>query len=184
MGCGQLHLPWRPACSCRRLKASSPTPFFQLTEPDEAELEDDETEEVMESILDSCSTVLPGESLRWHYRSRHEDLIAFSNHHFYNNGLVTFPAPTLETPELGVHFFNVPDGVYDRARSRSNRVEAKHVADRVWQLLRSRPDRSLGVVTFSVAQRDAIDDELNTLRQQHPELEEHFTEDRLDGVFG
>jgi very-short-patch-repair endonuclease len=164
-------------------KQLPPTPFFQLTEPDDAEVEDDETEEVMESILDSCSTVLPGESLRWHYRSRHEDLIAFSNHHFYNNGLVTFPSPTLETPELGVHYFHVPDGVYDRARSRSNRVEAKRVADRVWQHLRDRPDRTLGVVTFSVAQRDAIDDELNLLRQRHPDLEEHFTEDRLDGVF-
>lgn len=166
-------------------KQLPPTPFFQLTDPEDSEADEnvEMNEEVMESILDSCSTVLPGDSLRWHYRSRHEHLIAFSNHHFYNNGLVTFPAPTTETPELGVHFFHVPEGVYDRARSRSNRAEAKQVADRVWEHLRSRPGRSLGVVTFSVAQRDAIDDELNTLRQLHPELEDHFTENRLDGVF-
>src|SRR5690606_12029784 len=88
-------------------------------------------EELMESILDACVTVLPDESLRWHYRSRHEHLITFSNHRFYDNSLVTFPAPVRESPDLGVQFVHVPDGVYDRSASRTNRVEARRVAERV-----------------------------------------------------
>ena len=166
-------------------KQLPPTPFFQQVDP-EAEGFDEEAErgeEVMESILDACEALLPAESLRWHYRSRHEHLISFSNHHFYNNKLVTFPAPMLSAKDLGVHLIHVPEGVYDRARSRTNRVEARRVAERVVEHLRARPERTVGVVAFSVAQAEAITDELDSLRSVNPDLDQHFAGDRLDGVF-
>ena len=166
-------------------KQLPPTPFFQQVDP-EAEGFDEEAEreeEVMESILDACEALLPAESLRWHYRSRHEHLISFSNHHFYNNKLVTFPAPVLSAEDLGVHLIHVPDGVYDRARSRTNRVEARRVAERVIEHLRTKSERTVGVVAFSVAQAEAITDELDSLRSANPDLDQHFAGDRLDGVF-
>ena len=166
-------------------KQLPPTPFFQQVDP-EAEGFDEEAEqaeEVMESILDSCEALLPAESLRWHYRSRHEHLISFSNHHFYDNKLVTFPAPVLSADDLGVHLIHVPDGVYDRARSRTNRVEARRVAERVVEHLRARPERTVGVVAFSVAQAEAITDDLEGLRSANPDLDQYFAGDRLDGVF-
>jgi very-short-patch-repair endonuclease len=166
-------------------KQLPPTPFFQLADPEGEEYDEEEdlAEEVMESILDSCEALFPSESLRWHYRSRHEHLISFSNHHIYGNKLVTFPAPVLQSDKLGVHLIHVPAGVYDRARSRANRVEARSVAERVIEHLQLDPDRSLGVVAFSVAHADAIQDELELIRAQHPELESHFIQDRLDGIF-
>jgi hypothetical protein len=166
-------------------KQLPPTPFFQLADPESYELDEDEdsVEEVMESILDASETLLPSESLRWHYRSRHEHLISFSNHHFYRNKLVTFPAPALESDRLGVRLLHVDDGVYDRARSRTNRAEAVRVAQRVIEHLRETPRRSIGVVAFSVSQADAILDELDRLRKANPDLEHHFGGDRLENVF-
>jgi very-short-patch-repair endonuclease len=166
-------------------KQLPPTPFFQQAEAAEEGWDDDEEakEELMESILDACEVMLPSESLRWHYRSRHEHLISFSNHHFYGNRLVTFPAPEVDSDELGVHLHHVPDGVYDRARSNTNRLEAKRVAETVMRNLREHPDWTLGVVAFSVSQADAIADEIDLLRSANPDLDPHFAGDRLDGVF-
>lgn len=166
-------------------KQLPPTAFFEVTGSDAEDQEDDEEapEEMMESILDSCEAILPSESLRWHYRSRHESLIAFSNHNIYNNRLVTFPSPVRNSDRLGVHLINVPDGVYDRARSRTNRVEARRVAERVIEHLQSNPERSIGVVAFSSAQAEAILDALDGVRALHPEFESHFKEDRLNGIF-
>lgn len=64
-----------------------PTSFFNRAANDT-----DETEEDMESILDECLAAgLYNHSLSWHYRSRHESLIAFSNHQYYDGNLITFP---------------------------------------------------------------------------------------------
>lgn len=166
-------------------KQLPPTPFFQQVDPEAGGFDEEaeREEEVMESILDACEALLPAESLRWHYRSRHEHLISFSNHHFYNNKLITFPAPMLSAKDLGVHLIHVPDGIYDRARSRTNRVEAQRVAERVVEHLRAKPDRTVGVVAFSVAQAEAISDELDTVRSSNPDLDQYFAGDRLDGVF-
>lgn len=166
-------------------KQLPPTSFFALAELGEDADEEDEAavEETTESILDLCETVLPSESLTWHYRSRHEHLIAFSNHNFYGNRLLTFPGPEAESQSMGVRLVHVADGVYDRARSRTNREEAKVVAERVLAHLQDESQPSVGVVAFSVAQSDAIRDELDLLRAEHPELEERFAEDSLAGVF-
>jgi hypothetical protein len=80
----------------------------------------DDMPEDLESVLDECGAAgLPRMHLDWHYRSRHESLIAFSNHHYYQNRLLTFPAPQHRAPGLGVRCVQVP-GVYDRAGSQQN----------------------------------------------------------------
>ena len=98
--------------------------------------------------------------LRWHYRSRHESLIAFSNDKFYGNRLVTFPSSLREDEGLGLKLVYVENGVYDRGKSHKNLLEARRVADLVHEHLCERPDRSVGVVTFSQAQMEAVEDEL------------------------
>ena len=87
-------------------KQLPPTSFFQKSFFDDSDWEE-ETEkdvEVFDSILDvSMGIGLPIKTLRWHYRSKHEDLISFSNHSFYNDRLVTFPSATLKNEALGVN---------------------------------------------------------------------------------
>jgi hypothetical protein len=164
-------------------KQLPPTPFFQVAEAEETWSEDDnETTEDMESILDSCQALLPLHSLLWHYRSRHESLIAFSNNHVYDGALLTFPSADSFSVSKGVRFIHVPDGIYDRGRSSTNRREAQVVAERVMSHLRE-GRHSVGVITFNLAQANAVSEELDRLRIENPDLEEHFAGDRLEAVF-
>ena len=93
-------------------KQLPPTSFFEtmFVEPNGSEEEDDSLAiEESESILDrACEVYRPIRQLRWHYRSRHESLIAFSNHRFYNNNLTLFPSPHRDSSELGIKYHFVP----------------------------------------------------------------------------
>jgi len=167
-------------------KQLPPTNFFETAEVEELapQEEEERTREDMESILDSCEAALfPQHQLRWHYRSRSEALIAFSNRHIYDQSLVTFPSVEGRSSRMGVGFVHVPDGVYDRGRTTTNRREAKVVAERVMRHLLDGSQRSVGVIAFNSAQAGAIEEELDLLKVQHPELEERFSGDRLDAVF-
>lgn len=162
-----------------------PTPFFRVAELDDTELDTDlvDAKEDMESILDSCDALLPSHSLRWHYRSRSEALISFSNKRIYDDELITFPAVDQDTTRLGVSYRFVPDGIYDRGRSATNRPEAKVAAQRAADYLMDGTGRSVGVIAFNSPQAQAIAEELDLLKIRHPELEPHFRGDRLDAVF-
>ena len=137
-----------------------PTSFFKSLGVDSDSEDEDADNEVLESILQECSSFLPQVYLKWHYRSRHESLIAFSNYNIYRNELVTFPSAYHSAPYLGIEFIHVADGVYDRSKSRKNRVEAKRIADLVFEHFARYPSLSLGVVAFSEAQKQAIEEEL------------------------
>lgn len=158
-----------------------PTPFFQTL----GELEDQEITEpaVLESLLQEASIVLPSVRLMWHYRSRHEALLGFSNHYFYEDRLVTFPNAAVHDARLGVEFVYVREGVYDRANTRTNEIEARRVAELVLEHFTQSPERSLGIVTFSQAQRGAIDLELQKLLREHPELETSLSGKGSEGFF-
>jgi integrase len=108
--------------------------------------------------------------LRWHYRSRHHSLIAVSNHEFYNDELYIVPSPYSASGSLGLKFNHVPEGVYDRGASRTNKVEAKAVCRAILKHASENHQRTLGVATFSIQQRQAIEDELELLRRNR-ELE-------------
>ncbi len=155
-----------------------PTSFFSRIANDDIEDEDaadDFQTGDLESILALCEAQgVPQRMLQWHYRSRHQSLIAVSNHEFYESRLFVVPSPMLDGGELGLRFHFVPDGVFDRGGSATNRIEARSIADAVMQRAREYPDKSLGVGAFSVKQRDAILDELELRRREAPELESFF----------
>lgn len=117
----------------------------------------------------------PSRTLRWHYRSRHESLIAVSNREFYDNGLVVFSSPDEGREGAGLQYHHLPDAVYDRGRSRTNPVEAETVAQAVMEHAARNPGLSLGVAAFSQAQAQAIEDRVETLRRQDDSLEGFFS---------
>ena len=157
-----------------------PTSFFDRmsgSDDDDPE-EDDETTSAadVESILDLCvARNFPQRMLRWHYRSRHHSLIAVSNREFYHDRLFVIPSAERDGGTRGLHFRHITNGVFDRGRSRTNRQEARAVAEAMIEHARCTPRLTLGVGTFSVAQRDAILDELELLRRDHPETEDFFS---------
>lgn len=171
--------------TCGDNKQLPPTAFFE--EGMSEEYDDQETEEafsVFQSILDECLAIgMPQGSLRWHYRSKHESLITFSNHQFYGNNLVTFPGSNSKDPQLGIEFRYIADGVYDRSGRRDNPREAEEIVRLISRHFIEYPNRSLGVVAFSIAQMTAIQDRIEKLMRERPELQSYFKEDRLEGFF-
>ena len=112
------------------------------------------------SILEAgIAAGLPVQRLCWHYRSRHEALIAFANEQWYDGGLVTFPSAAASAYQ-GIVFEYVAEGEYDRHSTGANLREASRVVDLVCAHARANPERSLGVVTFGLAQQVAIVREL------------------------
>ncbi|MGK0434672.1 MAG: very-short-patch-repair endonuclease, partial [Planctomycetota bacterium] len=154
-------------------KQLPPTNFFQrAAEGDDGN--DDQIPEDLESVLDECGAAgLPRMHLDWHYRSRHESLIAFSNHYYYQNRLLTFPAPRAASDGAGVRCVRV-DGVYDRAGTQQNRIEADALVATVVKRLRNpyQASLSMGIVTFSRAQQTLIEDLLDAERRADPSLEQ------------
>ena len=126
-----------------------------------------------ESILDVCiAHFQPVRSLRWHYRSRHESLIAFSNHHFYRGNLVVFPSPFPKGKALGLSYHYVREGVYE---NQMNHVEARRVVDAAVDHILHRPDDSLGIVTLNIKQRDLVAELLEERLRNVPQAV-HFKE--------
>lgn len=162
-----------------------PTNFFQANLSDD-DLYDDDTEEdiaLEESILDSCARVLPERYLKWHYRSRDEHLIAFSNAKIYDSRLTTFPSAVDHETDLGVEYVLVPDGVYERGGKKNNPKEAEKVADLVFEHFKKHPDRTLGIIANSDSQARTIEDVVNRRRAQHPRFEGFFSEEREEPFF-
>ncbi|GGL77344.1 hypothetical protein GCM10010095_73100 [Streptomyces anthocyanicus] len=167
-------------------KQLPPTAFFSSADDDEEDREDEEAPDRFASVLDLCkaSGLLESLSLRWHYRSRHEDLIAFSNREFYDESMTTFPGAHAEGEDVGVAFYRATEGVYrSGAAARNNPGEAEAVARRVIHHFSTRKGRSLGVVALSQSQAVAIQDAVDAARQSRPDLDECFSEDRLNGFF-
>ena len=98
-------------------KQLPPTSFFDAVSTDDEEEWSEETDDTaeFESILDlaKASGAFRSLTLRWHYRSRHEALIAFSNASFYGGKLITFPSRHSDGPDVGVELFWV-EGTYRR----------------------------------------------------------------------
>ncbi len=162
-------------------KQMPPSNFFNSTQET---LDEDALEDVtdFESILDLCSTVLPQKRLKWHYRSRYEELIAFSNKNFYSGDLVTFPSSKKQVKGYGVDFYYVEGGTFDH-KSKSNRKEAERVVELIYENINLYPERSLGVVAFSISQQDLIERLLTKKRRELPLLESYFRSDAKEPFF-
>jgi very-short-patch-repair endonuclease len=117
----------------------------------------------------------PQRTLRWHYRSEHHALIAVSNREFYNGKLCILPSPYTSASGRGIRFHLVPGGTYDSGNTRTNVIEARRVAQAVIEHAQLCPGQTLGVGTFSVAQRRAIVEQLELLRRAKPDSESFFT---------
>lgn len=146
-------------------KQMPPTSFFESNTTDEEDAEIDD----MESILEDCITIsMPGRYLNWHYRSKHESLIAFSNQQYYDGKLFTFPS--VDDRVRKVRYVHV-DGTYDFGKTRSNAAEADAIVNEVIQRLSSGSKESIGIVAFSKVQQNLIEDKLNDALAKNHELE-------------
>ena len=160
-------------------KQMPPTNFFGRAAGEVAN--DDEAD--MESILDECLAAgLPQHTLDWHYRSQHESLIAFSNNRYYENRLITFPAPVTRASAVSwrrVH------GVYAKGRGRTNPIEAQALVDEAVARLTSpaHGTKTLGIIVLNAEQQQLVEDLLDRARQQNPDLERFFGDATLEPVF-
>ncbi|WP_234409586.1 DUF3320 domain-containing protein [Ideonella sp. B508-1] len=164
-------------------KQLPPTNFFHKSADSDGPDSSDEQVEDLESILDEClGAGMNHLSLQWHYRSRHESLITFSNVAYYDSKLVTFPSPV--TDDVAVRFERV-HGVYDRGASRTNRIEAeavvagieKHYLDANRKLL------TLGVVTFNQPQQALIETLLDARRRSNATLDRAISTNSTEPLF-
>jgi very-short-patch-repair endonuclease len=163
-------------------KQLPPTAFFDRGE---SSADDEDVEGDLESILDECMGAnLPTMNLAWHYRSRNESLIAFSNHRYYGGGLVTFPSPVTDDRAVSFHQVN---GVYEKGGARINKLEAKALVADIVAKLKSPGFKdsklTIGVVTFNTEQMHLIEDLLDEERRKDPALEPYFSEMELEPLF-
>jgi hypothetical protein len=179
-------------------KQLPPTSFFDrltsgdgdddLSEDDAAETEEDllggaaQVAE-LESILTLCEARgLPARMLEWHYRSRDPSLIRVSNREFYSDRLILPPSPLEKDPTFGLTFTKV-DGAYDKGGRRDNRLEGEALVRAVAKHARTMPKQSLGIVTFSVAQKHTINLLLENARRDDKILDEFLREGGAEDVF-
>jgi very-short-patch-repair endonuclease len=176
-------------------KQLPPTSFFDrlLGDGDEDEADEDEDGEdllggaaklgQLESVLSLCEARgLGSRMLEWHYRSRDPSLIKVSNREFYKNGLILPPSPLQDDPAYGLCFSKV-DGAYDRGGKRDNRKEGEAIVARIREHAQKTPKLSLGVVTFSSAQRNLITELLELARRQDSALDELLREGKSEDFF-
>ncbi len=165
-------------------KQMPPTNFFARADDDpdgDIDMEGD-----LESILDEMlGASIPDRTLSLHYRSRKESLIAFSNSRYYDNQLITFPAPVY--PDNGVQLRR-PDGFYARGKARHNQGEAKVIVAEILSRLKHEDpgvrQQSIGVVTFNTEQQTLIEDLLDEARSSNPDIEWAFAPDSgIEPVF-
>lgn len=164
-------------------KQLPPTRFFTRSVDTEESPDENDVQDLDSILEEAVAKGLPQKTLGWHYRSRHDALIDFSNRHYYDERLQVFPAARRYVEELGVRYHPVPDGVYiggsAQRGGRTNPREAAALVDHLVPVLRRTPPgrRTFGVVTFSLSQRDLIQELLDEARAKFPELEPHFTGD-------
>lgn len=149
-----------------------PTSFFDRSIDTSGEDDDDDpTATSFESVLQECETLLPMRRLLWHYRSRDERLIAFSNYLFYDGSLMTFPASWSDHPARGVHFDYVPSAIYGRGGSRTNPQEAERVIDLLVDELARDSEQQVAVTAMSIAQGREIQDRIEARASASEELQ-------------
>ena len=167
-----------------------PTTFFRRAMEEDDNSDDDDDVEQQDAFegRDSILEVMQGmrgrgvaeRYLQVHYRSRHDSLIRFSNHFFYDDRLMVFPSPEVERSGVGIRDVYLAEGRYDAGGTRTNQRESEQVVDLVYELARTIPiDESIGVVALSRTQADLIEFLLEQRRISEPDIEFRFT-DTLD----
>ena len=145
-------------------KQMPPTMFFMGAGADD---EYPETED-LESVLEDCLALgIPEKHLIWHYRSKHESLIAFSNINYYSSKLCTFPSPDAMDSKVNLRY--IENGVYERGATKCNKLEAEALVTEVIRRLKNEKLRSssMGIVTFSMPQQILLEKMLNKAIAKH-----------------
>lgn len=168
-----------------------PTAFF-VAEDDEPDYQDEELPSGtagFESLLDTMNAFIPSRPLDWHYRSRDESLISFSNHHIYGGRLVTFPGPG---GPAAINHILVQQTPEQDGEEESSGAEVRRVVDLILEHASHFPQESLGVITMGIKHADrlqrALDqacagrEEFNTFLD--PNLPERFFIKNLERVQG
>lgn len=146
-------------------KQLPPTSFFEkITE--EEENSDVSILQDSESILEASKNLLTTRILQWHYRSRHESLIAFSNIAFYGSDLVVFPSPFADSPDYGVKFTHVQGKFVNRR----NLAEAEAIAMAAKAHMLQCPSDTLGIVAMNSEQSEHIERAIETLAKDDPQF--------------
>jgi hypothetical protein len=182
-----------------------PSSFFAARGDDDAEELPDYLAFGMtaDSLLTKAITALPSTRLDWHYRSRHESLIGFCNQAFYGGGLKTIPsrqpltkaraipagdkatlaAMSARVTDRPISLHKIPDGRFEQ---QTNDAEALYIANMVRALLSEAKKKSVGIVTFSQAQQEAIEEALDQVADQNPSFRTRLDAEREreeDGQF-
>jgi len=157
-------------------------------EKDETEDEDSTINNVgaFNSLLNEAAAHLRSQTLLWHYRSRHEHLIAFSNAKYYDCKLITFPSSAEKAGDMGVEYIHVDGGTYDRGGSNGNRKEAVKIAELVFEHFTKYDGsnrRSLGIIAFGQKQQFAIETAIEEKRKENSAFEDFFKEDVEEPFF-
>jgi hypothetical protein len=157
------------ALICGDTNQLPPTNFFRGLSGEEEDDENVTTDE--ESILELANTQFhPKHRLRWHYRSRHEELISFSNHYVYDNDLVIFPSPGGASDQMGVSLVQI-NGTFSRG---INPAEAQVMADHIVEFMLNNPHRSLGVVVMNQSQMEQLDGLMLRKAEQDPAVAKYI----------
>lgn len=168
-------------------KQLPPTTFFDSMTNKYDELTDEDYDITnMESILSLLlSKNIRERTLKWHYRSRHQSLIALSNQEFYDSNLLVFPSANDLDKEEGLIFKHIPDSVYLRGESRSNPIEAKYVIEEAFKHMKEHPDQTLGIASFSMAQSEELyrEFERQLRTKKTKEIEEFLYEGKDEPFF-
>lgn len=167
-------------------KQLPPTTFFFSGSDDEGEAEAPIASEGFESVLELMSAFIEPWPLEWHYRSRSESLIAFSNRHIYRDRLVTFPSPG-ERPAVShvlVDQVLSADGEEESSSAEVERVTQLVIEHATEMLTRPEKDReTLGVIAMGIKHARRIEASLDAARASRPDLDEFFAEDQLERFF-
>lgn len=165
-------------------KQLPPTNFFNakaITGEDSTEDdEDDDINVISDSILEEANNHLVSRSLLWHYRSKNEGLISFSNREIYNGNLVTFPSSRMNVSDQGVEYVYVSNGRY---QDQVNEEEASRCVRLVKEHIVNHPDRSLGIIAFSEKQQTLIEEKIRRWRIRNKQYEYFFSENKADPFF-
>jgi very-short-patch-repair endonuclease len=157
-----------------------PTTFFTSGDDDDGEEEDLLASEGFESLLDLMNSFLPPWPLEWHYRSRDESLIAFSNHYIYQDSLVTFPGP--RTMPAVSHVLVQQEQGKD-GEEESSSAEVRKVVDLILNHATKRPTETLGVIAMGIKHARRVEAALDQAIEKRPDLEEFFDINRPDRFF-
>lgn len=162
-------------------KQMPPTNFFNAASNEDED--DEELEEIagLDSVLDELSVSMPQVYLKWHYRSRDESLIDFSNKRFYEKRLYTFPSIYAKHSDLGLNYQFVEGGIWENRSG--NQIEAEKIAQLVLEHIEKCPEKSLGIVAFGKSQATAIEDAVSKMRDTYPKFEHFFSNEQDEPFF-